>query len=273
MAVFQAEHIDFFQRKQYPIGIKMPVVHFHHHHELYYLVSGRISYLIGNEVFLLEPGDFAFIPKGICHQTDSSNYKDVERILIVFDDFLAGQNYLRYIKEMTENKHIRIQPDRLGRVQDLLLKIEEECKNRSDDYREMQKLYLRELLILISRYRQTRPKPTVPISDTSKIILNAAKFISEAYAEKLTLDVFAKKYSISAGYFSKLFKKVTGIGLNDYIMLSRITAAQKMLLEGESCITDIAVSCGFNDSSYFSKSFKKIFGVTPKNYRVQNLDK
>lgn len=32
-------------------------------------------------------------------------------------------------------------------------------------------------------------------------------------------------------------------------------------------ITDIALSCGFNDLSYFNRLFKRNKGVTPSNYR------
>ena len=147
--------------------------------------------------------------------------------------------------------------------------VEEESGGHQQDYRKMQKLYLQELLILISRYRQNQAKEPPQYPETYRIIMEATKFIADNISQELNLDVLSKKYALSSGYLSKLFKKVTGIGLNDYIMLTRITAAQKLLSQSDRRVTDVAMACGFNDSAYFSKSFKEITGVTPKKYQMQ----
>ena len=40
-----------------------------------------------------------------------------------------------------------------------------------------------------------------------------------------------------------------------------------MLTDTDMNITEIAIKCGFNDSSYFATVFKRIKGVTPVKYR------
>ena len=93
-------------------------------------------------------------------------------------------------------------------------------------------------------------------------------FISRNFSADLSLDMLAKKYSLSKSYFSKLFKKVTGVGISEYINITRVSAAEKMLLSGEKNITEIALKCGFNDSNYFATVFKKIKAVAPKIYSL-----
>ena len=269
MAVFSTEAIDFFQRAKQSVGTRMPFMHFHNHHELYFLESGKTTYLIGNEVYFLEPGDFSFIPRGIYHQTDNSESVNIERILLVFDDDFVGEEYMKYVYMLTESKHIKILPNELYRFRELFQSMEEECRARPEEYREMQKLYLRQLLILISRYRQKQV--SAPVSETRRIIQDATKYISTDYAQPLTLDTLSKKYAISPGYFSKLFKKITGVGLNDYITTSRIAAARKRLSVKGAKVTQVAMECGFNDSAYFSKTFRKITGSTPKEYQKEAL--
>jgi len=58
--------------------------------------------------------------------------------------------------------------------------------------------------------------------------------------------------------------------LSEYINISRIAAAEKILKSGKYPITRVATECGFNDSNYFAAVFKKYKGITPKKYSIKN---
>ena len=75
---------------------------------------------------------------------------------------------------------------------------------------------------------------------------------------------------MSPSHFSKQFKSITGVGLSEYINVSRISKAEKLLRKTNKPITEIATECGFNDSNYFAAVFKKIKGTTPKKYSMLN---
>ena len=128
----------------------------------------------------------------------------------------------------------------------------------------MEKLYLRQILILISRYRIS--DNLTRLSESDAIIQSAARYVSEHYDAELRLSDLAKHHAMSEGHFSRQFKKVTGIGLNEYINITRISAAEKLLLTTDMPITRVATECGFNDSNYFAAVFKKLKGITPKKY-------
>ncbi|MBQ8525753.1 MAG: AraC family transcriptional regulator [Clostridia bacterium] len=267
MPVYSDEHIEFFDRKKRYKPMKMSDAHFHDKHELYYLEKGHTKYFIGNEIFLLEPGDLVFVPKGAFHRTDSDENHEVERLLFVFDDSFAGKEYIPYIAELINSKHVRLPKEQLYRLKDIFNKIESEDKKRSKDYYEMEKLYLRQMLILISRLRIKNN--VTKFTQSYSIIQSAAKFISENCNGDLSLETLAAKYAMSPSHFSKQFKNVTGVGLNEYINISRISSAEKLLLSTDWPITRIATECGFNDSNYFAAVFKKIKGITPKKYSRQ----
>lgn len=267
MIEFFNKPMVFFDHKKHGTSFVMPNMHYHEYHELYYLVNGKTKYFIGSDLYELKPGDFIFIPKGEYHQTEYLQSSGVERILICFDDEFLGEGYSRFLTEITDNNLIRVNKDSLPLFQSIFKKIEVENQTKTKDYLLMQKLYLRQILILLCRHRQSNY--VEELSGTSKLIQDAAKYIMANYSQPLSLELLADEFAISSGYFSKLFKKVTGIGVNEYINLSRISVAKELLAQKGKSVTDVAMDCGFNDSNYFAQVFKKITGVSPKKYSMQ----
>lgn len=240
-------------------------MHFHDTHELYYLVRGKTKYFIGNEIFLLEPGDMVFIPKFVYHRTDNGNNTYVERLRLVFDDDFGGEETKKYINRLKSRKLLRIPKENQNSFKNIFEQIENEENNKQQGFAEMEQLCFRQLLILISRYCR---EENTNLSEPFTMVQCIAKYISENYNADLSLEALSQKYCVSTSHLSRLFKSITGVGINEYINISRITAAEKMLLSTDISVTEIATECGFNDSSYFSHVFKKLKGITPKKYAV-----
>ena len=60
-----------------------------------------------------------------------------------------------------------------------------------------------------------------------------------------------------------------GISLTKYINNVRIIAAQKLIDEGYTSVTAIAMQTGFSNITHFDRVFKKITGISPKKYIMQ----
>jgi AraC-like DNA-binding protein len=264
MAIFSDERIEFFDRMYRDPSYKMPQAHFHDKHELYYLEKGKTKYFIGNEIYLLEAGDLVFIPKGIFHKTDRLDNSPAERLLLVFDSEFAGSDFAPYIDELKNLKLVHIPVDKQYLIRDIIGKIEQENRLRQPGYVVMEQLYLRQLLVLISRYRMKDERQE--FNESYRTIQSAVIYISEHYSGDLSLDHLSQKYALSRSRFSKLFKEVTGVRLTEYINITRISAAEKLLAKKSMSITEVAERCGFNDSNYFAAVFKKLKGTTPKKY-------
>ena len=265
MAEYSRENSCFFERRIYNRPMTMANMHFHDTHELYYLVKGRTKYFIGNEIFLLESGDMVFIPKFVYHKTDNGDNTYVERLRLVFDDTIAGDEEKKYINQLKDRRLLKIPTENQTLFQNIFQQIENEENKKQSGYTEMEQLYFRQLLILISRYCT---EENSSLGESFSIVQCIAKDISENYNTDLSLEVLSKKYGISTCHLSRLFKNITGVGLNEYINISRISAAEKLLSNTNHSITQIATQCGFNDSSYFSSVFKKLKGITPKKYAL-----
>ena len=64
-----------------------------------------------------------------------------------------------------------------------------------------------------------------------------------------------------------LMKKYFHKTPNHYITYLRISKSQKMLIETDETIKNIAYSVGFSDNLYFCRVFKKETGVSPTEFR------
>jgi two-component system response regulator YesN len=104
-------------------------------------------------------------------------------------------------------------------------------------------------------------------SNIEDIINNAKLFISNNYMKDITLDMVASEICISTYYFSKLFKKETGINFIDYLTKERIDNAKYLIRNSSKSIKQISSEVGYNDSNYFSRVFKKHTGYSPSIYK------
>ena len=99
-------------------------------------------------------------------------------------------------------------------------------------------------------------------------------YIQKHYREKIYLEDIAEALGISPTYLSRLFKKETGICLQDAINEERVFRAANLLLYSELSLTEIAQYVGFPNQSYMGKVFKKLRNMTPMSYRdrFKNLE-
>ncbi len=267
MSVFcDDRNIDFIERRKYHVKESMPFAHYHNYHELYYLVSGNVTFWVDDKIYHLIPGDILFAPKEVLHQTNYDRATNIERILIVFDDDTVGNEYIPYLQELSAQKHIRLLPESVSDFGKILNKIEMESSAHKKLYTEFRKLYLREALLLIHRFKIENIDNT--LSPMLLLIQDAISYINENFKQDITVNSIAKHYSLSSGYLSRQFKKYTGLPPSEYISIVRIQNAQKLLSTTKKSIMTVAYECGYEDCAYFTRVFKKITGTSPKKYAL-----
>ena len=105
----------------------------------------------------------------------------------------------------------------------------------------------------------------------SPVITRAKDYICEHQSEKLSLGQVAKAVNMSAFYFCKMFKKITGVNFTDYLSRVRIEKAKNLLLNPNLRVSEIAFEVGFQSLTHFNRVFKKLLGQSPTDYRAQLL--
>ena len=101
------------------------------------------------------------------------------------------------------------------------------------------------------------------------IISNAKQYIDEHLAEDISVSSIATNLYITPNYFSRLFKRITGEGCNEYIVRKRIEKARSLLETTSIKTGKIAMMVGYRDTNYFSLAFKKHTGKSPTKYREE----
>ena len=68
---------------------------------------------------------------------------------------------------------------------------------------------------------------------------------------------------------TNIFKSVTKMSPQEYLMNYRMEQAKNMLKNTDMKVSDVAETVGYHDPLTFSKMFKKSVGMSPSEYREQ----
>lgn len=92
-------------------------------------------------------------------------------------------------------------------------------------------------------------------------------YISRQYDKRLSLRQIAQAVSFSGSECCRVFKKVTGETIFDYLRGYRLARAMELLAGTQLSVSQIAYDTGFCSTSYFIETFKASLDMTPLQYR------
>lgn len=99
------------------------------------------------------------------------------------------------------------------------------------------------------------------------LITDVKEYISQNFAQNLTLAVLANRFFINPFYLSQLFKEKTGETYLSYVMKVRINKAKELLETTNLKMAEVCELVGYTDTKYFSKLFEKLAGCKPSEYK------
>lgn len=92
-------------------------------------------------------------------------------------------------------------------------------------------------------------------------------YIKEHLEEELSLQSMAEMMHFHPNYLSARIKERVGMSYSSFLLSVRMKAAVSMLQQTDKKVIDIALKCGFKDSSYFNRVFKREYKMSPEQYR------
>ena len=101
----------------------------------------------------------------------------------------------------------------------------------------------------------------------SELVKSVCSYLEENMAERVTLDMLAKKFHMSGTSIKNSFKAVYGVSLYAFIRARKMRYAAKLLKDSTMSVLEIAGSVGYENGSKFAKAFRETMGVNPIEYR------
>ncbi|HTB23376.1 MAG TPA: helix-turn-helix domain-containing protein [bacterium] len=98
-------------------------------------------------------------------------------------------------------------------------------------------------------------------------ISQIADFVSKNFSQPMPVVDIAKHINMHPASATKLFKKICGMSLMQYITQHRIFHAQRLLMSTDMKIVDVALDSGYQSASRFYAAFKDFCGLSPQEYR------
>ena len=95
-------------------------------------------------------------------------------------------------------------------------------------------------------------------------------FLSAHLSDDPTVAELARECGLSSGYFSRAFRRTTGVTPHQWLIRKRVERARQLLLGDGLGLSDIALVCGFVDQSHFTRVFTKFEGDSPGRWRQRH---
>lgn len=247
--------------------------HWHTPAEIIMPIDNIYTVSCSDHTFTLRENDIIIISPCCAHELIAP--ENGKRII-----FQPDINVLKEIRELetilsilfpviliTPEEHPEIHP----KIQQLLLDIEDEY-NKNTILAEAS-IYSKLLSIFIILGRNhTENMQAFDVAHNKQLeysekFIYICDYIGAHCTEKLTLDFIANLAGFSKYHFTRLFKQFTNISFYKYLNKKRIETAEKLLLNPDYSITDIALNSGFSNLSSFIRMFKIIKNCTPTEFR------
>jgi len=243
-------------------------VHYHDFYEVYFLLSGSVSYWVEGRIYSLEPGDLLLMEPMLLHRPLTAQGAVYERIVLWINKEYLEQASAQGASLTACFEGTRLLRPSSRRRADLLARfgtLVREYYSKEYGSRIYATGIFWQLMAELNRLSLGGQTPKGNEQSTPPLVKGVLDYIGEHYAEELSLELLARQFYVSKYHLSHAFSQAVGTGVHRYLMLRRLMAAKQLLSEGVAP-GDAALRCGFRDYTNFFRAFKAEYGTAPRDF-------
>ena len=223
-----------------------------------YLKSGSGVYMVNGQSYRLSKGDIfvAFPNRRIFYKADAGSVWSIYWLSIASEN-IDGYLGLMKISEQNPIIHAESTSELENTFEALLTEIPAET---------LQSKF--KCVSLVYKLLANLTASTLA-AKRRDYIDEAIFFMTNNFDRPITTAEISAGINLDRSYFTRLFKRRTGIAPSDWLLNYRLDKATALLRSTDLKIKEIALSVGFEDPLYFTRRFSRRFGVSPTEWRNQ----
>ncbi len=255
--------------------------HVHSFVEINYMYSGSCEQIINGKSLFLRQGEMILIDCETIHAIGYTNINDIMINLMIHkkylnnsflnrlsNDSLVSRFFINSINEKANhNSYIIFHSSESRRlpifVNELLCEYYSPSLNSSEILDNLFVLIISELVNVFGHDINKKLENPSQFS-----IIPVLKYIESNYKTS-TLEGTASFFNINPNYLTTLLKQQTGYSYKKLILIQKMKSAQKLLINTDIAVKDVAHNVGYDNLTFFYKKFKEFYKCTPNEYRSQ----
>lgn len=250
-----------------PIG-KDFYLHSHAGYEIFLFFQGDAEYIIEENKYPLMQDDIMIIKKQKMHRIHHLSNKDYDRIVFtIFPDFFV-ENGCEELEKIFLDESPQFGEKISGKtakesgLYDAIMRFKKYAKEVGNYRSKLCVSILIEILYLLNNVSSF--EKTSPINENLSDVI---QYLNNNYAESITLDSLCDKFFISKYYLCHIFKRATGLTVQQYVKEKRLVKAIELKENGMN-LTEAALQVGFENYSSFFRAFTQRYKTNPTNFKI-----
>lgn len=106
---------------------------------------------------------------------------------------------------------------------------------------------------------------------TDDAVRAVQEYIEAHFAEKLTIETLATRFTLGRRTLERRFRQATGNSIVEYLQRIRVEVAKTQLETSRKTVAEVMYDVGYNDTKAFRDTFVRYSGMSPVTYREQYL--
>ncbi|MDP4917859.1 MAG: AraC family transcriptional regulator [Haliea sp.] len=228
---------------------------------LLYCVDGAGRLRLGEQRYLIGPGDLILLPQGLAHSYSAGSDNPWSLYWVHFQGISSGifMEYLGYREgraviqagiapSLIAAFHNLLAVSRTGYSSSAFVNAANQCRH-----------LFTQIVLEAARQRASHP---------AGLDLDAIQTtMQDSIHSSLELEDLASIAHLSKYHFASRYKALTGYSPIKHFLHMKIEYACQLLDSTEMRVKAIAAAVGYEDALYFSRLFKQTVGLSPRAYR------